>query len=55
MRFAEAFVRSAKSESLSKLTPIGVPMLRGATHEYMEHYDRERNHQDLDNQLIAGC
>jgi hypothetical protein len=41
-----------KSECLSKLIPIGVPMLRRAVHEYMEHYHRERNHQGLGNQLI---
>ena len=51
--FAERFVRSAKSECLSKLIPIGVPMLRRAMHEYMEHYHRERNHQGLANELIV--
>jgi putative transposase len=50
--FAERFVRSIKSECLSKLMPIGVPMLRRAVHKYMEHYHRERNHQGLRNQLI---
>ena len=51
--FAERFVRSVKSECLSKLIPIGVPMLRRAMHEYMEHYHRERNHQGLANELIV--
>ena len=51
--FAERFVRSIKSECLSKLIPIGVPMLRRAVHEYMEHYHRERNHQGLGNRLIV--
>ena len=51
--FAERFVRSVKSECLSKLIPIGVPMLRRAVHEYMEHYHCERNHQGLGNQLIV--
>lgn len=36
--YAERFVKSVKSECLSKLIPIGVPMLRRALHEYMEHY-----------------
>ena len=49
----ERFVRSVKSECLSKLIPIGVPMLRRAVHEYIEHYHRERNHQGLGNQLIV--
>jgi putative transposase len=51
--YAERFVKSVKSECLSKLIPIGVPMLRRALHEYMEHYHRERNHQGIDNQLIV--
>ena len=51
--YAERFVKSVKSECLSKLIPIGVPMLRRALHEYMEHYHRERNHQGLGNQLIV--
>jgi hypothetical protein len=42
-----------KSECLSKLMPIGAPMLCRALHEYMEHYHRERNHQGLGNKLIA--
>jgi len=50
--FAERFVRSVKSECLSKLMPIGVPMLRRALCKCMEHYHRERNHQGLGNQLI---
>ncbi len=51
--YAERFVRSVKSECLSKLIPIGAPMLRRALHEYMEHYHHERNHQGLGNKLIA--
>jgi transposase InsO family protein len=51
--FAERFVRSVKSECLSKLIPIGAPMLRHAVHEYMQHYHLERNHQGLGNQLIV--
>jgi putative transposase len=52
--YAERFVRSVKSECLAKIIPIGAPMLRRALREYMEHYHRERNHQGLDNQLIAS-
>jgi transposase InsO family protein len=52
--YAERFVRSIKTECLSKLIPIGAPMLRRALREYMEHYHRERNHQGLDNQLIIS-
>ena len=50
--YSERFVRSIKSECLSKLIPIGATMLRRALREYMDHYHLERNHQGLDNQLI---
>ena len=50
--YAERFVRSIKSECVSKLIPIGAPMLRRALREYTDHYHLERNHQGLDNQLI---
>jgi putative transposase len=53
--YAERFVRSIKSECISKLIPIGAPMLRRALREYMEHYHLERNHQGLDNKLIAAA
>jgi len=51
--FAERFVRSIRSERLSKLLPIGVRTLPGAVHDYMEHYNRERNHQGVGNRWIA--
>jgi transposase InsO family protein len=50
--YAERFVKSIKSECVSKLIPIGAPMLRRALREYTDHYHLERNHQGLDNQLI---
>jgi putative transposase len=52
--FAERFVRSIKTECLSKLIPIGTTTLRRALREYMDHYHFERNHQGLDNKLIAS-
>jgi putative transposase len=52
--YAERFIRSVKSECLSKLIPIGTFMLRRALREYMEHYHLERNHQGLDNNLIVS-
>jgi putative transposase len=52
--YAERYIRSVKSECLSKLIPIGTFMLRRALREYMEHYHLERNHQGLDNNLIAS-
>ena len=33
-------------------TPLGEGHLRLIVHEYVEHYQRERNHQGLDDQLL---
>ena len=51
--FAERFVRSVKSECLSKLVPIGARILLRALREYMEHYHGERNHQATS--PFSGC
>ncbi len=50
--FAERFVRSIKSECLSKMIPLGEGHLRDVIREYVEHYHFERNHQGLDNRLL---
>src|SRR5262245_479378 len=42
---AVRFVLSIKSECLSKLVPLAENHLRRAVSEYIEHYQRERNHQ----------
>jgi hypothetical protein len=34
--------------------PIGERHFRQVIAEFVEHYHRERNHQGLDNRLIAG-
>ena len=52
---AERFVRSIKEECLNRLVPLGDRHFRLAIAEYLEHYHRERNHQGLDNELIAGA
>ena len=52
--YAERFVRSIKEECLDRLVPFGEWHVRRAIAEYVEHYHRERNHQGLDNRLIAG-
>ncbi len=52
--YAERFVRSIKEECLDRLVPIGEKHFRRALAEYLEHYHRERNHQGLDNRLIAA-
>ena len=44
-----------QSECLDKLVPIGGRHLRLAISEFVEHYHLERNHQGLDNRLIAAA
>lgn len=51
--YAERFVRSIKSECLSKVIPLGERHLRLIVSEYVEHYHLERNHQGLGNQLVG--
>ena len=52
--YAERFVRSIKEECLGHIIPIGERHFRHVITEFVEHYHRERNHQGLDNRLIAG-
>lgn len=47
--YAERFVRSVKSECLSRLIFFSEKGLRRALKEYMEHYHEERNHQGIEN------
>jgi transposase InsO family protein len=49
----ERFIRSIKEEALDRMIFIGESSLRYAIHHYLTHYHQERNHQGLDNQLIA--
>jgi putative transposase len=49
----ERFVRSIKEEALDRLVMLGEPALSYVIHQYAAHYHTERNHQGLDNQLIA--
>jgi transposase InsO family protein len=49
----ERFVRSIKEEALGRMIFIGEGSLPYAIHHYLAHYHQERNHQGLDNQLIA--
>ena len=50
--YAERFVRSIKSECLSRMIFFGGRNLRHVIHEYVEHYHTERNHQGIGNRLI---
>jgi transposase InsO family protein len=52
--YAERFVRSIKEECLDRIIPIGERHFRQVIAEFVEHYHRERNHQGLDNRLIAA-
>jgi len=50
--FAERWVRSIKSECLSKLILFGEGSLRRAVTQFLQHYHLERPHQGKDNQLL---
>jgi len=52
--YAERFVRSIKEECLDRMIPLGEQHFRRAIIEFVAHYHLERNHQGLDNRLIAG-
>ena len=49
----ERFVRSVKEETLNQMLIMGEEALRYVLKHYLEHYHTERNHQGLDNHLIA--
>ena len=49
---AERFVRSIKSECLSRMIFFGERQLRCAVEQFIAHYHGERTHQGLGNQLI---
>lgn len=51
--YAERFVRSIKSECLSKVIPLSETHLRRTVTEYTDDYHLERNHRGLGNHLIA--
>lgn len=49
----ERLIRSIKEEALGRMIFIGDGTLRYTLTQYLTHYHSERNHQGLDNQLIA--
>ena len=57
--YAERWIRSVKTESLSKLILFGEASLRRALTEFIDHYHAERNHQGKSNLLLfppeKGC
>jgi putative transposase len=49
----ERFMRSIKEECLSRMIFFGEHSLCRAVAAFLEHYYAERNHQGLDNRIIA--
>jgi len=52
--YAERFVRSIRSECLSQMIFVGPASLERAIAEYVAHYQEERSHQGLGNDLVSG-
>ena len=50
--YIERFMKSLKSEALSRMIFFGEGSLRRAVAAYLEHYHAERNHQGIGNELI---
>src|SRR5260370_40440552 len=50
---AERFVRSIKTECLSRLIFLGEAHLRTAASTYVDYYNQARNHQGMDNKLLT--
>jgi len=50
--FAEWFVRTIRQECLDRMIFFGEALLRRTVEGFVEHYNRERNHQSLDNKII---
>ena len=50
--YIERFMKSLKSEALSRMIFFGEKSLRRAVTAFLKHYHAERNHQGLDNQII---
>ena len=51
--YLERFIRSIKSECSEKMIFFGEDSLRRAVAVYLDHFHAERNHQGLENMLIA--
>jgi hypothetical protein len=39
----------------SRIIPLGEGHLRRTLREFVEHYERERNHQGVDNRLLVAA
>jgi hypothetical protein len=52
--YAERFVRTTKESCLERVILFGEASVRRAAAEFTMYYQRERNHQGLDNKLILS-
>jgi putative transposase len=52
--YAERWVRKIRQECLRRIIPLGEAHLRHTLREFVEHYERERNHQGVDNRLLVA-
>ena len=50
--YAERFVKSIKYECPNRIITLGEGHLKLAINQYLKHYNVERNHQGIENQLI---
>lgn len=50
--YVERFMRSLESRTIWRMICCGETSLRLAVADYLAHYHTERNHQELDNELI---
>jgi putative transposase len=46
-------MRSIKTECLDRMIFFGEKSLHDAVHQFLKHYHTERNHQGLENKIIA--
>ncbi len=51
--YAERFVRTIKESCLDRMIFFGERSWRRAINDFVEYYHHERNHQGLENRLIA--
>jgi putative transposase len=53
--YAERWVRAVRQERLRRIIPLGEAHLRRTLREFVEHYERERNHQGVGNRLLVAA
>ncbi len=51
--YAERFVRSVREECLSRMILVGEASLRRALEQYLVHYNHERPHQGVANEILS--